>query len=200
MKSTHPFEPYIPADSEKLIIGTIPPPRFCKEPYQLYENDVNFYYGSRDNYFWGILEEVFERKLDYSNTEQAVQQRKDLLKELKIGITDIVDSCLHNGGSAKDSDLKDIEYKDIKSLLQKYPAIDTLIYTSEFVKKLMNKHFGTSHSIVDPSNRKKQSVKIGGKEYQVKILYSPSPLALINLGNGGAEKRKEQYLEFLTKD
>lgn len=96
--------------------------------------------------------------------------------------------------------MKDIEYKDIKSLLQKYPAIDTLIYTSEFVKKLMNKHFGTSHSIVDPSNRKKQSVKIGGKEYQVKILYSPSPLALINLGNGGAEKRKEQYLEFLTKD
>lgn len=198
MKSTHPFEPYIPADSEKLIIGTIPPPRFCKEPYQLYENDVNFYYGSRDNYFWGILEEVFERKLEYSNTEQAVQQRKDLLKKLKIGITDIVDSCIHSGDSAADSDLKDIEQKDIKSLLQKYPVIDSLIYTSEFVKKLVNEHFKTYHSI-DPINRKKQSVKIDGKLYQVKILYSPSPSALRNLGKGGAEKRKEQYREFLTK-
>lgn len=199
MKSTHPFEPYIPADSEKLIIGTIPPPRFCKEPYRLYENDVNFYYGSRDNYFWGILEEVFETKLEYSNTEQAVQQRKDLLKKLKTGITDIVDSCIHVGDSAADSDLEDIKQKDIKSLLQKYPAIDTLIYTSEFVKKLVNEHFKTYHSI-DPINRKKQSVKIDGKLYQVKILYSPSPLTLINLGENGAEKRKEQYREFLMKD
>ena len=122
MKSTHPFEPYIPADSEKLIIGTIPPPRFCKESYQLYENDVNFYYGSRDNYFWCILEEVYETKLEYSNTERAVQQRKDLLQKLKIGITDIVDSCIHSGDSAADSDLKEIKQKDIKSLLQKYPA------------------------------------------------------------------------------
>ena len=200
MKSTHPYEPYIPADSEKLIIGTIPPPRFCKEPYQLYENDVNFYYGSRDNYFWGILEEVFETKLVYSNTEQAVQQRKDLLKGLKIGITDIVNSCIHVGDSAADSDLKEIKQKDIKSLLQINPAIDTLIYTSEFVKKLMNEHFKNYHSIVDPTNKKKQSVKIDGKEYQVKILYSPSPSALRNLGKGGAEKRKEQYREFLTKD
>jgi hypoxanthine-DNA glycosylase len=200
MKSTHPFEPYIPADSEKLIIGTIPPPRFCKEPYQLYENDVNFYYGSRDNYFWCILEELFQIKLEYSNTEQAVQQRKDLLRKLKIGITDIVDSCIHVGDSAADSDLKEIKQKDIKSLLQIYPAIDTLIYTSEFVKKLMNDHFNTYHSIVDPSNRKKQSVKIDSKEYQVKILYSPSPSALRNLGKDGAERRKEQYREFLTKD
>lgn len=199
MKSTHPFEPYIPADSEKLIIGTIPPPRFCKEPYRLYEDDVNFYYGSRDNYFWCILEEVFETKLEYGNTEQAVQQRKDLLKKLKIGITDIVDSCIHIENSAADSVLKEIRHKDIRLLLQEHPSIITLIYTSEFVKKLMNEHLKTYHSI-DQNNRKKQSLKIDGKLYQVKVLYSPSPLALRNIGKDGVEKRKEQYRDFLTKD
>lgn len=198
MKSTNPFKPYIPADSEKLIIGTIPPPRFCKEPYQLYEDDVNFYYGSRDNYFWCIFEEVFATKLEFGNSEQAVQQRKDLLKKLKIGITDIVDSCIHVGDSAADSVLKEIKHRDIKLLLQEHPSINTLIYTSEFVKKLMNEHLKTYH-LIDQSNRKKQSLKIDSKLYQVKILYSPSPSALINLGKDGAKKRKEQYREFLTK-
>jgi len=29
MYSKHPFEPFIPANATKLIIGTIPPYRFC---------------------------------------------------------------------------------------------------------------------------------------------------------------------------
>lgn len=49
-KSTHPFAPEIPEGATKLIIGTMPPYRFCNTDEALYDDDVNFYYGSRDNY------------------------------------------------------------------------------------------------------------------------------------------------------
>ena len=59
MKSTHPYEPFIPLNAEKLIIGTIPPIRFCIKEREIFDDDVNFYYGSRDNAFWPIIENIF---------------------------------------------------------------------------------------------------------------------------------------------
>ena len=43
---THPYEPFIPENATKLIVGTLPPPRFTTG--ELKEGDVNFCYGSRD--------------------------------------------------------------------------------------------------------------------------------------------------------
>jgi len=54
MKETHPFEAFIPSGATKLIIGTIPPERFSQK--KLFCDDVNFYYGSRDNAFWELLQ------------------------------------------------------------------------------------------------------------------------------------------------
>jgi len=198
MKSQHPYHPYVPENATKLIIGTIPPPRFCKEHQCLFEADVNYYYGSRDNYFWPLLEEIFETRFEYSNNCKSIEQRQKLLESLNIGITDIIDNCIHEKDSALDKDLKEIVLKDIESLLINFQAIDTLIYTSEFVKKLINNHINTYHSL-NPHNPKHQTVKINGKLFKVIILYSPSPLALINMGENGAVKRKEQYREVFTR-
>jgi len=196
MKSIHPFEPFIPSGADKLIIGSIPPPRFCFQNRGLFIQDVNFYYGSKDNEFWPIFERIFELNFEYENSEKAVNQRKDLLNKLKIGITDIVEKCYHNNDSAADEDLREIEYKNINDLLLKYPGIETLIYTSEFVKSQMNSIFRTYHSI-SKENRRIQSIIIEGKKYNVKILYSPSPNALRNLGENGKKRREQQYREFL---
>ena len=57
-KSTHPFAPEIPEGATKLIIGTMPPYRFCNTDEALYDDDVNFYYGSRDNYFWELVSDA----------------------------------------------------------------------------------------------------------------------------------------------
>ncbi len=197
MKSQHPFQPFIPINSTKLIIGTIPPPRFCKEPYHLLEDDVNFYYGSRDNHFWPLLEEVFKTKFEYLNNSKSNEQRQKLLESLNIGITDIIEICYHENNQASDDKLKEIEYKDLRQILIDFPSIDTLIYTSEFVKKLVNDYFKTYHSKIS-NNPKEQSIKINGKLYKVHILYSPSPLALRNMGDNGVDKRKKQYREVLT--
>ena len=45
MISVHPYQPFVPPQATKLIVGTMPPLRFCTEPRLLYEDDVDFYYG-----------------------------------------------------------------------------------------------------------------------------------------------------------
>lgn len=157
---------------------------------------MDFYYGSKDNAFWGLLGEVFGENLLKSNTIEAIEQRKTLLIKHGFGITDIVSACSRVNQSASDEDLKDIVLKDLRQLLLDHPSIDTLIYTSELVKKQVNAFFGGYH-LIDTTNRKKQSIKINEKEYQVRILYSPSPSGLRNLGVDGRSKRLNQYKEFL---
>lgn len=199
MISKHPYTPFIPPGATRLLIGSIPPARFCIEETPLHASDVDFYYGSKDNAFWSLLEEVFEEKLDKSTTQEAIAQRKALLMKHGIGITDIIATCIRTNQSASDEDLMDLELKDLNQLLIDHPSIHTLIYTSEFVKKQVNKQLKCKH-LIDKTNRKKQTIRVNGKEYQVRILYSPSPSGLRNLGVNGRLKRLNQYKEFLAAD
>ena len=43
-KHQHPYKPFIPEGTTKLIVGTLPPPRFSFG--ELKKDDVNFCYGS----------------------------------------------------------------------------------------------------------------------------------------------------------
>ena len=187
-RSTHPYAPYIPENATKLIIGTIPPYRFCVQ--NLEPEDVNFYYGSKDNCFWTLISEITKAKLDYENSGRAINQRKNLLCKLNIGITDIIESCIHHNKKSDDNSLKDIKLKPIEELLSQYPKIDTLIYTSEYVKNKINEIADKSyHDWLDKVQRKCTTV-INGKKYNVIILYSPSPNALRGVK---AETRLSQY-------
>jgi hypoxanthine-DNA glycosylase len=197
MKNIHPYHHFIPIAATRLLVGTIPPARFCSPNHkELYDSDVDFYYGSKDNAFWSLIGEVFGEDFERSNTLEAIEQRKSFLTKHKIGITDIISACSRENLSASDEDLKDLILKDLNQLLIDHPKIDTLIYTSEFVKKQVNKHFNGYH-LVDKENKNKQSIKINGKQYDVRILYSPSPSGLRNLGIEGRIKRLNQYKEFL---
>ena len=100
MISKHPFEPFIPKEATKLIIGTIPPQRFCIPDGKLEKEDVKFYYGSKDNYFWEIMGIVFKRTFTFENTLKSIEERKSFLTEISIGITDMVESCIHKDGSS----------------------------------------------------------------------------------------------------
>jgi G:T/U-mismatch repair DNA glycosylase len=197
MNTKHPYDPFIPDGASRLIIGTIPPARFCMEGTKsLFETDVDFYYGSKDNAFWGLVAEVFGVQLEKSNTQAAIEQRKSILTAHGIGITDIISECTRENQSASDDKLKVITRKDLGKLLFDHPSISTLIYTSEFVKKEINQHFGGYH-LIDKENKKKQSININGKMYQVRILFSPSPNGLRNLGVEGSKKRLNQWRDFL---
>lgn len=180
MYSKHPYKPFIPQEATKLIIGTMPPYRFCIEPKELNESDVNFYYGSNDNHFWKLMEVVTGVKLEYKNTEEAVNQRKALLSKLKIGITDIVEQCIHENGSPEDTSLKDITPKPLKELLLENPKIDTLIYTNKTGKIILeqvNKIADKSYHEGWDASQTRGTVIINNKKYNVIKLFSPSPSA-----------------------
>lgn len=193
VRSIHPYAPYIPEGATKLIIGTMPPFRFCTSGGRtLHDNDVDFYYGSRDNHFWKLLSEVTGTPLEFVNTTEAVNQRKQLLKQLHIGISDIVGSCIHRNGKSDDASLFSIEPKPLDKLLLEHPNIEKLIYTSRTeVQKLINRFFADKgpHTRAK-DNTQKESVWINGRQYGVTRLYSPSPIALWSVS---ADTRLEQY-------
>lgn len=123
----HPFPPFISDKSTKLIVGTLPPPRFYKGI--LKEGDVNFCYGSIDGLLWKILDQIFNLNLKYETTVFAIQQRKEFLKNRNIGICDIVESCERKKIDASDLGMENIKLRDILFYLKKFQKIDTLILT-----------------------------------------------------------------------
>lgn len=192
MASKHPYPPFIPENATKLIIGTIPPPRFCSPNPKLLEGDLNFYYGSRDNSLWEIIGKACGNELRVDSTEKSISNIKQHLTKNGIGITDVVESCVHKNNEASDNKLENIVHKDLRKLLKDNPNVTTLLYTSTFVKKQVNDIFKTYHSI-DKTDNRKQQLKIDGKTYDVVVLYSPSPNALRGLGENGSNRRVEQY-------
>ncbi len=196
VKDIHPFDPFIPVNASKLIIGSIPPHRFCinSNPVKnISEKDVMFYYGSCRNHFWKLVGEACGICFLMKNSEGAVSQRKTFLTEKKTGITDIIYSCRRRNNSSSDTDLFDITYTDISTLLETNPQIQQLIYTSGFIKTCMNRALNSHHETVDVSSRYYKLI-IKERIFDVNILYSPSPQALIGMGKDGADIRFEQYI------
>ena len=126
-KHTHPYKPFIKNDTTKLIVGTLPPPRFSTG--KLLEKDVNFCYGSYYNSLWLFIDKIHGLNLRYDNSNEAIEERKAFLIENKIGVCDIVDSAERDKIDASDIGMKNIELRDIIGYLEKFPNIDTLLFT-----------------------------------------------------------------------
>ncbi|MEZ4858896.1 MAG: uracil-DNA glycosylase family protein [Flavobacteriaceae bacterium] len=143
---SHPYPPYIPESATKLIVGTLPPPRFTTG--DLKEGDVNFCYGSRDGQLWPILNEIFQLKLRFETTEEAVNERKDFLSKRGIGICDIVASSKRDKMDASDLGMQEVELRDLIQILEQHPTVETLLFTGGnskngpeyFFRKLIKKY------------------------------------------------------------
>ncbi len=123
----HPYPPFIQRDTEKLIVGTLPPPRFSTG--ELLEKDVDFCYGSYYNSLWLKIDKIHDLNLLFDNSEEAVKQRKDFLIKRKIGVCDIVHSAEREKIDASDLGMKNIKLRDVISYIKKYPSIHTLLFT-----------------------------------------------------------------------
>jgi len=126
-KHQHPFPPFIPEEATKLIVGTLPPPRFTTG--ELKPDDVDFCYGSRDGQLWQIIEKVFDLDLLYENTGRAIQQRINFLNEHKIGICDMVEYAFREKIDASDVGIQNAKLRDMIPLLKVYTSVDTLLFT-----------------------------------------------------------------------
>lgn len=126
-KHTHPYQPFIQKDTQKLIVGTLPPPRFTTG--DLLEKDVDFCYGSYYNSLWLFIDKIHDLGLHFDNSQEAIEERKAFLITHKIGVCDIVDSAERKKIDASDLGMTNIKLRDVIGYLKKYPSIDTLLFT-----------------------------------------------------------------------
>ena len=124
---THPYKPFIPKNATKLIVGTLPPPRFSIGI--LKKGDVDFCYGSINGQLWKIIDKIFNLKLHFETTEYAIQQRKDFLIKNNIGICDIVASCERDKIDASDLGMNTIKLRNMVYFLNENPKVHTLLLT-----------------------------------------------------------------------
>lgn len=123
----HPYPPYIPESATKLIVGTLPPPRFTTG--ELKEKDVDFCYGSGDGQLWIILDRIFGLDLKFETTAEAIAQREHFLQTRGIGICDMVASAKREKIDASDVGMTHVKLRDLVKVLQGHPKIDTLLFT-----------------------------------------------------------------------
>lgn len=124
---THPYAPFLFPEATKLIVGTLPPPRFTTRDFKA--DDVDFCYGSRDGQLWPILDQIFDLGLVYETTREAIEERKHFLFKRRIGICDIVEGAEREKVDASDFGMQNVQLRDLVRILQIHPNIDTLLFT-----------------------------------------------------------------------
>ena len=123
----HPYPPFLFDDATKWIVGTLPPPRFTVGA--LKQGDVDFCYGSRDGQLWPILNTIYKLGLTFETTPEAIEERKQFLRQRCIGICDIVERADRDAINASDLGMENIELRDLLGMLKKYPKVTTLLFT-----------------------------------------------------------------------
>jgi G:T/U-mismatch repair DNA glycosylase len=126
-KHQHPYPPFIMGDTTKLIVGTLPPPRFSTGA--LLEKDVDFCYGSYYNSLWLYIDTIHDLNLRYDNSQEAIEQRQRFLINNKIGVCDIVESCERDKIDASDLGMQNIKLRNLIGYLKQHTTIDTLLFT-----------------------------------------------------------------------
>jgi len=123
---THPYEPFLFKAATKLIVGTLPPPRFTTGELKL--DDVDFCYGSRNGMLWPILDRIFKLDLKYENTELAIKQRKECLLTNKLAVCDIVASAERDKVDASDLGMQNVQLRDLIGYLEKHKNLKTILF------------------------------------------------------------------------
>lgn len=195
----HPYIPFLPKGATKLIVGTLPPPRFTTG--ELKEGDVNWCYGSRDGQFWPILDRIFDLNLTYETTQFAIEQRQKFLASRGIGICDIVSVAYREKVDASDLGMQKIELRNLISILEEFKKIDTLLFTGGNSKNgpeyFFRKHLkSTTTSLLRVSEEVPRIhtflLPISGRKIKTISLTAPSGAA--NRAVGSMQAYKEMKL------
>jgi len=194
---SHPYEIYIPEGTARVIIGTLPPPRFATG--DLKKEDVDFCYGSCDGTLWPILEAIFKLTLRYDNSREAVQQRKAFLARQQLGICDIVESCIRDEVNASDLGMRDIRLRDIISQLRQHQSITTLLFAGgnskngpEYFFRQQLKQHGLSLQCMTRETPRMHQFLLDDRIVTTVSLTSPSNAANRSIGATQLYKQRRQ--------
>ncbi|WP_053991741.1 uracil-DNA glycosylase family protein [Mangrovimonas sp. TPBH4] len=175
----HPYPPFIFEDTTKLIVGTLPPPRFSMG--ELLEKDVDFCYGSYYNSLWFYIDAIHNLNLRYDNSVEAVEERKQFLRQHKIGVCDIVESAQREKIDASDLGMTNIKFRDVIGYLQKYPNINTLLFTGgnskngpEYFFRKHSKDYGIKLQPVETEVPRIHSFQLKDEKNEVRLIKTVS--------------------------
>jgi G:T/U-mismatch repair DNA glycosylase len=170
---THPFNPLIQKGTKKLLVGTLPP------------ESAPFYFSNSSNTrLWDILYAI-EQKLPVvykGGNDLSEKTKKGILKQLNLGITDIIYGYERVEGhfdSTRDKHIIPIEYKDLKKLVLK-ESIDEILFVYQsaykwFVHSLTGDNPVRLYRIKDKYKiGYLESVKVADRS--IKCVLLPSPL------------------------
>ncbi|HWW15784.1 MAG TPA: hypothetical protein VN310_14070 [Candidatus Dormibacteraeota bacterium] len=152
----HPDWYYPVPGMRALILGTFPP-HADKRHYE-------FYYPNKQNRFWKIMAEIAKTKLFQNEGPRAVEERKRLMTQLRVGVQNMGKTILRDGVSSADKDIAIIEFQDILGIVNENDSLQTILLTGysdktstyrSFVKYLAEK--GIRHSPLP------EKVKAGSK-------------------------------------
>ncbi|TXN36749.1 uracil-DNA glycosylase family protein [Flagellimonas hymeniacidonis] len=195
---THPYKPFLFPEATKLIVGTLPPPRFTTG--ELKHDDVDFCYGSRNGMLWPILNRLFDLNLKYETTKEAADQRKNFLLKHKIGVCDIVGSAERNKIDASDLGMQNVKLRNMLGYLKDYPKIDTLLFMGGnskngpeyFFRKLL-KEKGLRLDVVSDIVPRIHQLILDGRTLKTVSLTAPSGAA--NRAVGSLQAYKDLKIE-----
>src|ERR1700741_4648646 len=80
-----------------LILGSYPPHQN--------KRDFEFYYPNKQNNFWKILAAIAKTELKYMSGDDAVAEKKQIMKKLKVGVENMGKTIQRRGTSARDTDI-----------------------------------------------------------------------------------------------
>lgn len=174
MRERHPFENFVPVNATCLILGSFVGKQAVPGTAAT-DDSCDWFYGTKRNQFWPILEGVYGIELKNKRSKQK------LFSKLGIAIADIIKQCERINNNNLDTNLKEIIYNDEISGIIESQDIEKILFTSRFVEVSFKKHF---------ANLIKRHPSI-----QLVTLPSPSPrYALIS-----KESKIQKYRELLPQ-
>lgn len=202
----HPYAPFIPKGATKLIIGTIPPPRFTTG--NLFKEDVDFCYGSKYGLLWPIFDQIFNLELDYHNTQNAIEQRKSFLVKNGIGICDMVDQCKREKIDASDLGMLHIKLRDLLYFIKINKSISKILFMGGNSKNgpefLFRSHIRSKGVRLHPVSMERPKIHeflYEQRKIRTISLISPSSAANRSIGANPYYKfKKKENQNFTTLD
>jgi len=184
------WDSFIPEKADKLIIGTFPTVK--------HRRSFEFFYPNKNNPFWKILSKISDIPLVSADREGAISNRKRILENLNLGITDMGYKILRRGNSSSDQSIFPIVYMDILKIIDKNPLINKLILTSSSGKNSVEgwlRSYFKSNDVdflkLKGCNPKRGFIHHNQKEIEIVVVHSTSKAAGRKLSELISMYRKE---------
>jgi G:T/U-mismatch repair DNA glycosylase len=134
---THPLQPFLPANSKLLMLGSFPPQRK--------RWSMDFFYPNLNNDMWRIFGLVFFGNKNHFLTEAGKAFCKEKIVEFlinkNIALYDTASVVRRLNDNASDKFLEVVEPTDIKNLLDKMPHCTTIATTGQKATDILLQQF-----------------------------------------------------------